>query len=48
MVILALPHCLTADDEYMGFRIPAGTMVLPNVWSVVGVLIDIEVGVEFN
>jgi len=28
-----LPHCLTADDEYMGFRIPAGTMVLPNVWA---------------
>jgi len=30
----ALPHYLTADDEYMGFHIPAGTRVLPNVWAI--------------
>jgi len=30
----ALPHLLTADDEYNGYRIPKGTMVLPNVWAI--------------
>lgn len=26
---LGLPHLLIADDEYMGYRIPKGTTVLP-------------------
>jgi len=29
----ALPHCTTSDDEYKGYHIPAGTMVVPNVWA---------------
>ena len=31
-VILGLPHCVTRDDEYMGYRIPAGATVDINVW----------------
>ncbi|KLO07942.1 CyP450 monooxygenase [Schizopora paradoxa] len=30
----ALPRCTTQDDEYRGYRIPAGTLVLPNVWAI--------------
>ncbi|KAJ7620379.1 cytochrome P450 [Roridomyces roridus] len=32
---IGLPHCLTnnADDEYKGHRIPAGSIVLANIWS---------------
>ena len=29
---LALPHATTQDDEYMGYRIPKGTIIIPNVW----------------
>ncbi|PCH43939.1 cytochrome P450 [Wolfiporia cocos MD-104 SS10] len=31
---LSLPHQLTEDDEYRGYRIPRGTMIFPNVWSI--------------
>ncbi|KLO07685.1 cytochrome P450 [Schizopora paradoxa] len=27
-------HSLDKDDEYMGYHIPAGTMVLPNIWAI--------------
>lgn len=27
------PHLSDKDDEYKGFKIKAGTMVIPNVWS---------------
>ncbi|KLO08857.1 cytochrome P450 [Schizopora paradoxa] len=30
---LGIAHNLTENDEYMGYHIPAGTMVVPNVWS---------------
>ncbi|PCH38754.1 cytochrome P450 [Wolfiporia cocos MD-104 SS10] len=32
-VPLAVSHLVTADDEYRGFRIPKGTIIMPNVWS---------------
>ena len=31
-VPLSLAHCTTADDEFHGYFIPAGTIVLPNIW----------------
>jgi len=30
---LAFPHSLMEDDEYHGYRIPKGTMILPNIWA---------------
>ena len=33
-VPLCLAHCTTADDEFHGYFIPAGTVILPNIWSV--------------
>ncbi|KAJ7617103.1 cytochrome P450 [Roridomyces roridus] len=31
---LALPHSVSQEDTYAGYRIPAGTTVLPNVWAI--------------
>ncbi|KZP23267.1 cytochrome P450 [Athelia psychrophila] len=31
---IAVPHLSTADDEYKGYHIPAGTLVIPNSWAV--------------
>ncbi|CCM04678.1 uncharacterized protein FIBRA_06864 [Fibroporia radiculosa] len=31
---LALPHKVTSEDVYRGFRIPAGTIIVPNTWAV--------------
>ena len=28
----ALPHKTMQDDEFRGYFIPAGTVILPNVW----------------
>ncbi|KAJ5466235.1 cytochrome P450 [Penicillium desertorum] len=28
----AIPHATTQDDEYMGYRIPKGTVIIPNIW----------------
>jgi cytochrome P450 len=28
----AIPHLLTVDDIYNGYRLPAGTVVVPNAW----------------
>ncbi|KAJ2922489.1 hypothetical protein H1R20_g14607, partial [Candolleomyces eurysporus] len=33
VVPLSLPHALSADDEYKGYRIPAGAVVLANAWA---------------
>lgn len=33
-MLAGLPRANTEDDEYRGYHIPAGTMVLPNVWLV--------------
>jgi len=32
-VPLGLPHRVTQDDVYRGYRIPKGTIVWPNIWS---------------
>ncbi|KII84582.1 hypothetical protein PLICRDRAFT_117752, partial [Plicaturopsis crispa FD-325 SS-3] len=29
-----IPHVLTTEDAYEGYRIPAGTIVLPNEWAI--------------
>ncbi|KAJ7935934.1 cytochrome P450, partial [Mycena leptocephala] len=29
---IAIPHYLAVDDEYQGYRIPAGSIVVGNVW----------------
>ena len=31
---LGLPHVSTADDEYNGYFIPKGTIILANAWLV--------------
>ncbi|KAJ4415597.1 hypothetical protein N0V82_007231 [Gnomoniopsis sp. IMI 355080] len=33
-VILGIPHKVIQDDEYMGYRIPAGASVVCNVWAI--------------
>ncbi|KAF8957829.1 cytochrome P450 [Flammula alnicola] len=30
----AIPHASTEDDEYMGYHIPAGAMIIPNITSI--------------
>ena len=32
---LGLPYCTLEDDEYHGYFIPAGTVILANVWYVI-------------
>lgn len=34
----AVPHRVTAEDRYREHNIPAGCMMIPNVWSVTHVL----------
>lgn len=29
---IGVPHMSTQDDEYKGYHIPAGTVVIPNSW----------------
>lgn len=29
---LGVPHSLMKDDVYEGYKIPNGTMVIPNIW----------------
>ncbi|KAJ7483530.1 cytochrome P450 [Mycena latifolia] len=31
---IAIPHYLTVDDEYRGYRIPAGSLVIGNAWAI--------------
>ncbi|KAJ4491097.1 cytochrome P450 [Lentinula lateritia] len=31
---LGAPHATSADDTYQGYHIPAGTIVLPNIWAI--------------
>ncbi|KAF7343781.1 Cytochrome P450 [Mycena sanguinolenta] len=30
----AVPHFLTAEDEYKGYRIPANSIVIKNIWAI--------------
>ncbi|CCL98338.1 uncharacterized protein FIBRA_00332 [Fibroporia radiculosa] len=30
---LVVPHQVIQDDEYLGYHIPAGSMIIPNVWA---------------
>ncbi|KAF8641794.1 hypothetical protein AX16_009776 [Volvariella volvacea WC 439] len=30
---IAVPHCLTEEDVYRGYRIPANSVMIPNVWA---------------
>jgi len=39
-IILKAAHMCTADDEYGGYFIPKGTLVLGNTWSVSSWLIN--------
>ncbi|ESK92323.1 cytochrome P450 [Moniliophthora roreri MCA 2997] len=34
VVPMSLPRRLAEDDEYMGYHIPKGTIVMPNVWCI--------------
>ncbi|KAG6915074.1 hypothetical protein DXG01_013569 [Tephrocybe rancida] len=43
-VNIALAHLLTENDDYKGYRIPKGTTVLGNIWSI---LHDAEVASAF-
>ncbi|KAJ7498243.1 cytochrome P450 [Mycena galericulata] len=31
---IAIPHFLPIEDEYRGYRLPAGSVVIPNVWAI--------------
>ncbi|KAJ7483541.1 cytochrome P450, partial [Mycena latifolia] len=31
---IAVPHYLTVDDEYRGYRIPAGSFIIGNAWAI--------------
>ncbi|KAI0531885.1 cytochrome P450 [Xylaria digitata] len=31
---LGLPHCVTQDDEYLGYKIPKGATVILNIWGI--------------
>ncbi|KAK7047633.1 hypothetical protein VNI00_006401 [Paramarasmius palmivorus] len=31
---IGVPHCIEDEDEYMGYRIPAGSVVISNVWAI--------------
>ncbi|KAH7379484.1 putative cytochrome P450 [Pyrenochaeta sp. MPI-SDFR-AT-0127] len=33
-ILGAVPHAVTEDDKYMGYHIPADSMVLLNVWAI--------------
>ncbi|TFK25337.1 cytochrome P450 [Coprinopsis marcescibilis] len=33
VVPIAIPHVLSAEDEYNGYRLPANSIVIPNAWS---------------
>ncbi|KAJ7114009.1 cytochrome P450 [Mycena epipterygia] len=31
---IAIPHFLDVEDEYKGYRLPAGSIVMPNAWAI--------------
>ncbi len=30
---VGIPHALTSDDVYRGYKIPAGSTVIANIWA---------------
>jgi cytochrome P450 len=34
LILGAAPHALMEDDQYMGYHLPAGAMVMLNVWTI--------------
>ncbi|KAJ7498204.1 cytochrome P450 [Mycena galericulata] len=32
--VLPIPHFLPVEDEYKGYRLPAGSIVIPNAWAI--------------
>ena len=30
---MGIPHACTQDDIYSGYRIPKGSLIMPNIWS---------------
>jgi len=45
---LGIPHYLEVEDEYKGFRIPAGSVVMGNSWAILHDEIDYPDPLEFN
>ena len=41
---LGVAHSTTADDELDGYFIPAGTVLLPNIWSACSASLPIDLG----
>ncbi|RXW15360.1 hypothetical protein EST38_g10496 [Candolleomyces aberdarensis] len=39
---IAVPHLLSTDDEYEGYRFPAGTVIIPNAWQVLKAMLHDE------
>ena len=39
----ALPHCALKDDEYLGYTIKKGTLLVPNIWCVFSCIDDRKV-----
>ncbi|KAF5324171.1 hypothetical protein D9619_011321 [Psilocybe cf. subviscida] len=33
VVPIAIPHTLIAEDEYNGYRLPKGSVIIPNAWA---------------
>ena len=31
-IIVGVPHLLTQDDVYKGYRLPKGSVIVPNAW----------------
>ena len=38
VIPLSVPHVAVQEDEYKGYRIPQGSLVVSNVWYVVSTL----------
>jgi DNA polymerase II small subunit/DNA polymerase delta subunit B len=32
LICTAIPHYLHVEDEYKGYRLPAGSIIVPNAW----------------
>ena len=39
---LGIPHRSIVDDEYRGYLIPKGTVIIPNQWCVAPKLLTVE------